>query len=722
LILVVGAFELVPLLLVLVLAVALTLPAGLAWGAVVALFHHPVVSGVVSAVGVAGIGLVVERAVRKRQAGHAVSWVETLDSLGACAAAPLDAVGGKALGLAHLARLGAPVPDAVVLTSALVERILAATAGGKGVDRVWPVLPTPARRALEAFLAGAKGKLVVRASFTDHGAKHSYAGVFPAVRDIDPTDHDRLIAAVLTVVASADDAIGREYRRRRGAGAGVARAVVVQRQIDAEVSGTVGSRGPGGRADSVTIDFARRRSPVRSHLYDLVEGKARVVVGEENVDTPAWVHRLAVLAVTLEEELGGPVNVEFALEQDQPYVLDARPVVVAERKTWIHAPPLDVTGERLPTFAQELRGGLPLVRRVLSETLVRAGASGEIRDDEVRYVDGLVYFDAEVLRRALARLGADVLLRGGLRATLRSIAPVRKRPLPAVPTVTEITPGAWQALRGWHGRHLLGAAQVRLELVAREWLIRTLLRLIDGSGTSVEERRGHPALRFLLARRVREATEEAARQRTVLEHAETELGGAVARVLALGAAAWNAMFKGDRHLHATLEEIDAWHEDLGQRDALEAQWRTRRIAFDQRKEEAIQPRVHRPALPEAQSDSALATSLAPGGMTGRPTVPKIQGFGVVAGKAAGPAVLYTGVEREVGVGAILMLADPRTEMCPQVYDARGIILLSGGLVSPVALLAAELGVPTVLCPAARGCATLDVVIDGTSGTITVKAR
>ena len=99
----------------------------------------------------------------------------------------------------------------------------------------------------------------------------------------------------------------------------------------------------------------------------------------------------------------------------------------------MHAKPLDASGERIPHFAWELRGGAPLVRRVLGQMLERAGALGEVREDEVRFADGLAYVDAEVIRRALARLGADVLLRGGLRTTLRSIAAVRRRPVPAVP-------------------------------------------------------------------------------------------------------------------------------------------------------------------------------------------------------------------------------------------------------------------------------------------------
>ncbi len=721
-ILLAGAFELVPLLAVLLLAVVLALPAALVVPILGGVLRLPVLGGLVLAALLVAAVWVAERAFRSAETRRVPVWACRLDVLGRSEGVRIETVGGRAVSLGRLARLGVPVPDGIVLTSELVERIRLAAGGEQDIERVWRVLPSPARRELDAFLDGAKGKVVVRASFTDHGPKHSYAGVFPSVRDVDPGSREALIASILSVLGSSDDAIGREYRRRRGAGPGVARAVVVQRQIDGEVAGAMVSRGPSAMADSVIVDVARRRSPLRSFHYDLVEGKAAPLGFEDSAGTPAWMHRLAVLAVTLEAEFGGPVKVEYAVEDGQPYVLDVRRITVPERKTWVHARPLDASTERMVPFALELRGGLPLVRRVLERMLERAGAAGPVREDEVRYADGLVYVDAEVVRRALARLGADVLLSGGLTATLRSTAAVKPRPLPSVPTVTEITKDAWPELRAWHGEHLLGAASVRLELVAREWLIHTLLRLVDGDGTSKEARRGHPALRWLLRRRVRQASDEAERQRGVLEKAEAELGSAVARVLARSAGGWNAMFKGDRHLHATLDEIDRWQAEPGAREALETEWRSRGVAFDRRKDQPMMARVHRPALPEQPADAVPVTgpmSIAPGRTSSRAKVPKLAGVAAAGGIGKGPLVLLAGHEPGKGEGAIIALAEMRPELSAEVYDARGVVLLSGGLASSVVELAAELGVPAVLCPGARGFATEDVTIDGSTGTVQV---
>jgi hypothetical protein len=173
------------------------------------------------------------------------------------------------------------------------------------------------------------------------------------------------------------------------------------------------------------------------------------------------------------------------------------------------------------------------------------------------------------------------------------------------------------------------------------------------------------------------------------------------------------MFKGDRHLHATLEEIDQWHADDIARDKLENEWRGRGVTFDQRRNEPMSMRVHRPPLPETPPVSTSSTR------SGRAPA-KMSGFGVVPGVAAGPLVLIGVGEHSDTTGAIIAISDPGSAQCPDLYGARGVVLLSGGLASPVAELAAELKLPVVLCPGARALSTRDVAIDGTTGLVTVR--
>jgi hypothetical protein len=707
LVLLAGAFELVPLLVVLTIVGVAALLAGGTAGAFGSVLSNGFVLGLASLVLCALVGAIVELVVRQRESKHVPEWVWRLDTL---SRPPVAAVGGKALALARLVALGAPVPEGIVLTSDLVARFRAA--GVRGIEELYAALPPAARRDLDAFFAASKGRLVVRPSFTGEANQLSYAGVFGVSKDVDPKSREAFVAAVLEVAATADDPVAIEYGKRLGARPLPSRAVIVQRRIDGEITGTVVSRGLAGVTDSVVVEYSRRRSPLRTYRYDLIEGRATLVLGDDGAETPAFVHRLAVLAVVLEGELGNPVKLDFAIQDGKPYVLGVRAVPMPERKSWVHAAPLDTPGERQPTFARELRGGLPLVKRSLEAMLARAGAEPVVQDSELRVADGLVYVDAAVVRRALSAVGRDVLLRGGLRATLASTKVVARRPLPDVPTVTDIAQDAWQKLRAFHGDHLLAAAEVRAELVGREWLVRVLLRLVDGSGASVEERRGHPFLRWLLVRRAQEATEEADRQLSVLSKSESELAGAFARVLARSAAGWNAMFKGDRHLHATLDEIDAWHADIGARDALEAEWKSRGTQFDQRRGDAVVYRVHRPAPPEPTAPPAsAATSRGPA---------RVSGMGVVEGVAAGPLVVLGSKDGGDPRGAIVAFIDPRAELCTEVYGAAGVVLLTGGLGSPVAELALELGIPTVLCPGARSLSTREVQIDGTQGTVMVR--
>jgi phosphohistidine swiveling domain-containing protein len=180
------------------------------------------------------------------------------------------------------------------------------------------------------------------------------------------------------------------------------------------------------------------------------------------------------------------------------------------------------------------------------------------------------------------------------------------------------------------------------------------------------------------------------------------------------------MFKGDRHLHAALTELDSWHQDPAGRDALEEQWRARREAADARKDEDTVPRVHRPELPAEPPRQKLESVSIPVRAGSRSLPPEMRGLGVVAGTARGPLVLLQNANRGTAAGAIIALQDGRSEFCPHLFEARGVVLLSGGFASPVALLAAELSLPTVLCTAARALATADVSIDGTSGTIQVR--
>ena len=70
---------------------------------------------------------------------------------------------------------------------------------------------------------------------------------------------------------------------------------------------------------------------------------------------------------------------------------------------------------------------------------------------------------------------------------------------------------------------------------------------------------------------------------------------------------------------------------------------------------------------------------------------------------------------------MLVVADARSDVCAHLYDAAGLVLLNGGIASPVVTLAAELSLPTVLSAGARAAqAGRTIALDGSTGLMEVR--
>src|SRR5207249_3776182 len=108
-----------------------------------------------------------------------------------------------------------------------------------------------------------------------------------------------------------------------------------QRQIDAEVSGVLFTRSPNG-TDDLVIEYcaglgdalvAGRIDPER-----LTVSRADLSVRNQapnGILTIEQVHDLARLALRLERELGGPQDIEWAIDREgQLWILQARPITI----------------------------------------------------------------------------------------------------------------------------------------------------------------------------------------------------------------------------------------------------------------------------------------------------------------------------------------------------------------------------------------------------------
>jgi len=224
-------------------------------------------------------------------------------------------VGAKASALARALREGLPVlPGKVAITGAFVP-----PAGGDVAQSVEAEL----RAAWSALSEGGSCPVVVRSSSTmEDGRTSSMAGMFTSVLDVG--DWASFRRAVDTVLDSA--ALG---------GAKAPMAVLVQPQLDATVGGVMFGVDPvSGRRDHVVVS-ASAAGPAAVVGGDVdgsryVLSHRRVVDGPD--DGPLSHHQLRELATLSRQAarvFGGPQDVEWAFGPDgRLWLLQSRPVTV----------------------------------------------------------------------------------------------------------------------------------------------------------------------------------------------------------------------------------------------------------------------------------------------------------------------------------------------------------------------------------------------------------
>ena len=233
--------------------------------------------------------------------------------------------GRKAATLARLLGAGLPVPDGFVVTSdADLASATVAEVVASALDR----------------LGG--GPVAVRSSSpVEDLADASFAGLYET--ELGVRGVAAVIAAIDRVRTSGASARAAAYRRQQAPnGADVQMAVLVQRMVDATAAGVAFSADPlsGDRSTAVV-------SAVRGLGDKLVSGESAAqewAVGPDHatllrpadgaVDATA-ARRVADLARRLEAAAGSPQDVEWALADEQLFVLQARPMTaLPEEVSW----------------------------------------------------------------------------------------------------------------------------------------------------------------------------------------------------------------------------------------------------------------------------------------------------------------------------------------------------------------------------------------------------
>jgi len=236
-------------------------------------------------------------------------------------------VGGKAFILARLRRAGLPVPDGFVLTA------------NEAIDG-------DHEAALVVAAARLGGTAAVRSSAAlEDTAEASFAGQYRTLLGVSA---DAVPRSVEAVRRSATAAAG--YARALGMDGGPAMAslaVLVQRFVEPRAAGVLFTRHPAdpeamlveshpGRGEAVVAGTVR---PDR-YVLDRETGDLRDGAPQGGL-AAADLHDVFVLARRVEELLGAPQDVEWALGTDGAVLLQSRPITVEG------APPRDPRLRRL---------------------------------------------------------------------------------------------------------------------------------------------------------------------------------------------------------------------------------------------------------------------------------------------------------------------------------------------------------------------------------------
>ena len=247
-------------------------------------------------------------------------------------------IGTKAARLAELARLGLPVPDALVVP---------AEATDASID------------ALGAEVAAAMGgrRLAVRSScIAEDQADASFAGQYETVLDVD-AEPEAVAAAIRHVRRSASADRVAAY-----AGAHATEmAVLVMPMIDADAAGIAFTRDPVGGSGDVVIEAVRGLGD-RLAAGETVGERWRVgadVVSESSLGvlTAAEARTIADTATRCREAAGGHQDVEWALAEGRPIVLQTRPITAIHD---VEPVPMDQTPPPGPWEWDAAHNRLPL--------------------------------------------------------------------------------------------------------------------------------------------------------------------------------------------------------------------------------------------------------------------------------------------------------------------------------------------------------------------------
>lgn len=170
-------------------------------------------------------------------------------------------------------------------------------------------------------------KVAVRSSAgNEDGRVAAWAGQLETYLDVPRAE---IKHAVAKCRVSADSEHAKTYAQEQGAESGDV-AVIVQKMVDARVSGVAFSRHPVTGNNTVVVEAVRGLGEklVSGHVTPdtYVENEEAHIAGSETVILQEEVQEIVNLCRNVEQFLGYPVDIEWAYEEKTLYLLQARPI------------------------------------------------------------------------------------------------------------------------------------------------------------------------------------------------------------------------------------------------------------------------------------------------------------------------------------------------------------------------------------------------------------
>jgi phosphohistidine swiveling domain-containing protein len=356
-----------------------------------------------------------------------------------------EALGGKGARLAELERRDYPVPPWFAVSGRVYSALLAQPAIGEKVNRLLAALATggpvdDAGQDVAAALHAAEvdrstwreiedayvslfsdvTPVAVRSSASvEDGPERSYAGQLESSLNVSGVPE--LQRAIRCCWASAFSPRALAYGRLHGIRPDdVEVAVVVQAMVPARAAGVMFTVDPAGGRDDVVVVSAVRglavplvSGAVEGDVYVIRKGTLAVDGEEGSALTRAEVRELARVGLRLEEDFGGPQDVEWALDGAGVSVLQTRPLTwggqPAKRIVWDNANIVEsYPGITLPLTFSVAREAYAAVYRKAGELAGLSRAVLDANDDAyesmIGHIRGHVYYNLTSWYRLLALL------------------------------------------------------------------------------------------------------------------------------------------------------------------------------------------------------------------------------------------------------------------------------------------------------------------------------